>query len=221
MIDRFSLLGLPPLDLDSPFMELFEEHFAHRLMHRAEGFRTIFKNLPDNPLIIETGCLRALDNWGGDGQSTFLFDLFARKYSGNVYSIDLNSASLAVAEQVISGHTALIPGDGAQEINDLVKEDGVIMHQDGSGILDLLYLDSFDHGRDVSVIPAPVHYMMEFCAAWPALRPGSIVAIDDFHNAEAPGTPPNSGTKGLGVDLFLQKVGATVLHDGHQKVWLL
>lgn len=208
----FSLLGLPPLDLDRPFMELFEKHFAHRLMHRAGGFRTIFENLPDNPVIVETGCLRALDNWGGDGQSTFLFDLFARKYAGVVISIDTNADSLAVAEKVCNFRTTFIQGEGVIELG-LTEKEGTE--------IDLLYLDSFDHGRDVSIIPAPVHYMMEFCAAWPALREGSIIAIDDFHNPEVSGAPPGSGMKGLGVDLFLQKVGATVLHDGHQKVWLL
>jgi len=212
--DRFALLGLPPLDLDRPFMELFEEHFAHRLVHRADGFRIIFQNLPICSVIVETGCLRALDNWGGDGQSTFLFDLFSQKNNGRVYTIDSSADSLATAEKVCAEQVALIQDDGAHAINEWVQDRL-------EPTIDLLYLDSFNHGRDVSVIPAPVHYMMEFCAAWPALRPGSIVAIDDFHNSEVSGAVPGSGTKGLGVDLFLQKVGATVLHDGHQKIWLL
>lgn len=202
-----SLLGLPEIDpLDD---DLFDAVFAPRLNLRAEGFRVIFSHLRKaSPTIIETGCLRALGNWSGDGQSTFLFETLIRRYKGCLFSIDSNPESIATAKQVCK-FTNFINDDGTKTIDNLVRLAGLKR-------IDLLYLDSFDAFRDVSKIPAPVHYALEFCAAWPALQPGSLVAIDDFHNAEAPGSP---GTKGLAVEMFLDSVGAEVLHDSYQKIW--
>lgn len=208
-------LGLSHADLQGSFREIFESVLAPRLGHREAGFRAIFENLnPAWPTIVETGCLRALGNWVGDGQSTFLFDLFARKTDGALYSIDANHASLETAARVC--HRAkLIGGDGATEIHRLVVDR---LSRNPIDVIDLLYLDSFDHGRDVSVIPAPVHYALELTAAWPKLKAGSLVAIDDFYSPEVPGLRP---TKGLAVETFMQKVGAEVLHDGYQKVWVI
>lgn len=209
-----NLLNLPPLDPTQPFMETFEEIFAPLLAHRAEGFRVIFSNLSTSvPLIVETGCLRSLANWSGDGQSTFMFDFLTKVSGGQTISIDANPASIAIAESVCSNTTFRL-GDGATIINSLVQDDS-----DLSRYIDLLFLDSFDAFRDVSIIPAPVHYMLEFCAAWPLLSPGSLVAIDDFHSPETTSNVP--GSKGLGVEMFLSLAGATVLHDEHLKVWEL
>ncbi len=203
-----SLLSLPPLDLEKPFMETFETVFAPLLTHRAEGFRTIFSNLSTSvPFILETGCLRALNNWSGDGQSTFMFDFFKTHFSGKVISIDADPESIKIAESVCPNTTFYV-GDGATTIKQLKHVT----------VIDLLFLDSFDAFRDVSVIPAPVHYMLEFCAAWPKLHKGSIIAIDDFHCQETPNLPPG---KGQGVDMFLSLAGATVLHDDYLKVWRL
>lgn len=196
--------------LDGTFLEVFERSFAPRLGLRAEGFRTIFTALSHNrPTIVETGCLRAAGNWAGDGQSTFMFDLFVQKNGGEFYSIDLSNDSLEVAREIVSDKTSLIHGNGAEEILNLWREGPRI---------DLLYLDSFDAFRDVSEIPAPVHYMLEFCAAWPSLDSGSIIAIDDY---ASPGTRGNGIGKGLAVDKFLSLIGAEVLFDGYQKVWRL
>jgi hypothetical protein len=199
-------LGLPNFDRNLSFDEIFSAVLAPLLVYRAEGFRTIFKNLRKPPLIVETGCLRAPGSWSGDGQSTFLFDLFASKHGGSSHSIDMNAESIAKAK-IICPNTKFYLGDGA-----------TVLHTEHFPHIDLLYLDSFDAFRDVSVIPAPVHYMLEFCAAWPVLRPGSLIAIDDIHCQEAPKLPP---TKGMGVGMFLEKVGAEILHDDYMKVWRL
>jgi hypothetical protein len=39
-----------------------------QLGKRAEAFRTIIDLLPANPVIVETGTVRKLGNWLGDGQ---------------------------------------------------------------------------------------------------------------------------------------------------------
>lgn len=197
--------------LEGSFMEVFERSFAPRLGIRVEGFRQIFSNLQThNPRIVETGCLRLLNNWSGDGQSTFMFDLFAQKYDGEVYSIDSSFESVSIAQSVISGRTVVIQGNGAEVIHN-----GLYL---GGAKIDLLYLDSFDAFRDVSEVPGPIHYLTEFCAAWPQLTKGSIIAIDDY---ASPGTNGNGINKGLGVDRFLSLVKAEVLFDGYQKIWRL
>lgn len=207
-----SLLGLPPFDPDASFDETFEEHLAPRLAHRADGFRAIFGAVKRTaPTIVETGCLRALGNWHGDGQSTFLFEAFATIHGGATFSIDLNHNSIVTARRICA-RTELIRGDGAYEIHRLVRYERI-------NAIDLLYLDSFDYARDVSHVPAPVHYAVELAAAWPALRPGSVVAVDDFHSPEIPGGP--RGTKGLAVEIFFDRVGAEVVYDGYQKVWVV
>jgi len=199
-------LGLPLLDPNLSFLETFDSVFANLLGGRAEGFRTIFTNLVSNPRIVETGCLRAVGNWSGDGQSTYLFNFFTRKNGGSVHSIDVNQSSIERARELCP-ETSFYVGDGAKTILQLINL---------YPIIDLLYLDSFDAFRDVSVIPAPVHYLVELCAAWPLLRRGSLVAIDDIHSAEAPG---QEASKGLGVGIFMEAVGAEVLHDNYIKVW--
>ena len=67
------------------FWQWYETEAARKLGLREVSFRKIFKDLDplDEPkplVIIETGCVRAAvispQNWGGDGQSTVLFDRY-------------------------------------------------------------------------------------------------------------------------------------------------
>lgn len=197
----------------SLFLPIFDANFAPKLGQREEGFRTIFEGLRFHTdlVIVETGCLRALENWSGDGQSTLMFDTLIKVVGGQCFSIDNNVESLRLARRLCR-EVQLILGDGKYAIHDLVRQNGLDR-------IDLLYLDSFDARRDVSVIPAPVHYALELCAAWPALKVGSIIAIDDFRAPEVPGE--RAGTKGMAVDMMMTAVHATVLYDGYQKVWQL
>jgi hypothetical protein len=57
----------------------FYSKVRDRLGNRIDGFDLIFKYLRKikNPIIVETGCARTNDNYGGDGQSSLLkADLF-------------------------------------------------------------------------------------------------------------------------------------------------
>jgi hypothetical protein len=63
------------------FFEQFDREWGQRLGLRRDSFRKAFDFLaqkrPRGHLIVETGCARGANTWGGDGQSTYLFDRFA------------------------------------------------------------------------------------------------------------------------------------------------
>ena len=62
------------------FWAWFNSIAAPQLAKREVSFRKIFEYLDqiEGPLtIIETGCMRELGNWAGDGQSTSLWDKYA------------------------------------------------------------------------------------------------------------------------------------------------
>lgn len=112
--------------------------------------------------IVETGTLRTLDNWEGDGQSTILFDNWtAWQKGGRVVSIDLDGEACALARRLTSSRVAVFHGGSVQNLEDVAALGDPV---------DLLYLDS---GNDPALI------LSEFEAALPALRPGSIVLVDD------------------------------------------
>ena len=208
-----ALVGMPPPDLALPFPALFARHYQPRLEKRAEGFKALFAALglmPAPTLVLETGTLRLAGNWEGDGQSTYLFDVFvqaelARQRGGALFSIDLSLDSIAAARRVCSGLANLICNDSVQALHTLAR---LLSGRQAS----LLYLDSFDLDL-ADPMPSATHHMMELAAAAPLLATGSLVAVDDYC------IDGKAGGKGLLVDLYMDSVGATVVHAGYQKVW--
>lgn len=198
-------VGLADIDCAAPFDENFRAHFAPRLAHRAENFDVIFAALAAQgrkPLIVETGCLRLPGNWQGDGQSTFMFDAFARCAGGRVFSVDITPESIASARRACSHSTQLILNDSVAALGALAA---------GEQQASLLYLDSFD--LDVNnPAPSAIHHILELAAARPLIGPGTIIAVDDFGVGE-------HGGKGAIVDDFFARSSAEVLFSGYQKVW--
>lgn len=205
---------MPEIDYALPFDVTFAEHFQPRLDRRAEGFASLFAALsrgsPQPLLILETGCLRLADNWTGDGQSTYLFDVYAQSvlalgHPATVLSIDLGIESIAAARAVCSSVVNLICNDSVYALHALAR-------QMRGQVASLLYLDSFDLDL-ADAMPSATHHLMELTAAAPLLGSGSLVAVDDYC---VPGTV---GGKGTLVDLYMNSIGATVLHSAYQKVW--
>lgn len=202
-------VGLPDLDPARPFDAQFRDVFAPRLGKRAEGFAAIFAALrtQGKPLILETGCLRIPGNWAGDGQSTFLFDTFARDADGLVWSVDITAESLDAARRACSSATSLVLNDSVAALH--------AMSRTMRGTVGLLYLDSFDLDRE-NPMPSAIHHAMELIAARPLIGPGTVICVDDY---DVPGVAGGEGGKGLIVDRFLSGIRARVLHSGYQKVW--
>jgi hypothetical protein len=206
----FAYVGLDSVPANLPFSELFETQFAHRLGQREDGFRRLFERLnkqrSDHPLILETGCLRLPGNWQGDGQSTFMFDAFARSTDGMCVSVDINFQSASSARRACSSYTSVVVNDSVSFINSLA-------HLSFAKQIDLLYLDSFDVDP-VAPLPAAIHHIKELLAAWPMVGPGTIVCVDDFLVGE------DGGKAGI-IDDFFGNIAAEVLYSGYQKAWIV
>ena len=63
-----------------------------RLGKRHEAFAAIAELLPEGCRIIETGTVRQIDNWEGDGQSTIVWDTLATNLGGTVTTIEGNTS---------------------------------------------------------------------------------------------------------------------------------
>ena len=203
-----ALVGLPDLAFDLTFREQFEKFFQPQLALRAEGFQTIFDtvlSLHERPLIIETGCLRIPGNWGGDGQSTFMFDALVSERHGQLFSIDVTLESIDTARHACSSATQLICNDSVAALDALAD---LIARP-----VSLLYLDSFDLDiRDP--LPSAIHHLMELTAARPLIGSGTVVCIDDY------AVSGQKGGKGMLVDRFCSQIRMATLYSGYQKAWL-
>jgi hypothetical protein len=200
-----AFVGLPTLPAGLAFEELFERHFRPRLGKRAEGFAAIFAALGPprrDLLVVETGCMRVPCNWEGDGQSTFMFDAFARDRQGLFFSVDITLESIETARRACSSATHLLLGDSVATLHALARA----MPARAS----LLYLDSYDLDP-ANPMPSAIHHAMELAAARTLIGPGTIVAVDDYGIA--------AGGKGLILDQFFGSIRAEVIYSGYQKVW--
>jgi predicted O-methyltransferase YrrM len=168
-----------------------------RLGKRHEAFAAIAELLPEGCHIIETGTVRQIDNWEGDGQSTIVWDTLATNLGGTVTTIDINPIGAELVAELELQATTAIVGNSLDVIPTL------------TGHADLLYLDSFDVDFE-NLLPAAAHHLSELMAALNLLAPGSLVAVDDNQD--------NQG-KGSEVAWFLAEHGAVEIVRGYVRVW--
>jgi len=209
------------------FLQQFDSAWGPKLALRRRTFRAMFEYLiarrPSGHLIVETGCARNADNWGGDGQSTFLFDRFVTEYNGQALSVDINAAACAYARSIVSPRTEVRTEDSVPFLARLARE----LPQSRREI-DLLYLDSFDWVPD-NPVPSAVHHLKELCAIAPALTPGALVVIDDSFRLlmGIPSENKEYMSYDLGIDgkakfvaQYFQQVGARMVFEGYQCGWV-
>lgn len=168
-----------------------------RLGKRHEAFATIAELLPERCRIIETGTVRQINNWEGDGQSTIVWDTLATNLGGTVTTIDINPIGAELVAELELQATTAIVGDSLNVIPTL------------SGHCDFLYLDSFDVDFE-NPLPAAAHHLSELMAALNLLAPGSLVAVDDNRDDQG---------KGSEVAWFLAEHGAVEIVRGYVRVW--
>ncbi len=191
------------MDSATRFRTVFIDKFDNGHDKRWKAFyfiacELLSKNSPVN--IIETGTIRWLGNYAGDGQSTVLWDWIVGYTGGRGVTIDIGEGAIAMAK----AHCPSMKGiccDSIQAISTL---------QDWLPTLDLLYLDSFDW-TDVMQHRSALHHIGELAAAWENLRPGCLVAVDDCFT-------PDSG-KHVMVLEFFRRLGVPPLVDGYLHVW--
>ena len=192
----------------------FYDDVRSRLGHRQSGFDYIFNYLKTlkEPLIVETGCARQLDNYEGDGQSSLLFDKYIKEYGGYFWTVDLSEESVNYSRsKIISENSAVALGDSITKL----KELNPILLQSEKKI-NFLYLDSFDAPRDEPdvVYMSALHHLYELVTIAPSLADGALIGVDDnwVENGQLAG-------KGQFVFDYMQKSGRPLCHDGYQLFW--
>ena len=187
------------------FVETYDKMYGPLLEVRSHTFRAVLREAQHRLVnsIVETGCVRAEDNWKGDGQSSVIWNHFITVNGGSFTTIDNDDDAITTTQKICPYARCLI-GDS---IEVLTKDKNTI---------DLLYLDSFDLDMD-DMHPAAIHCLFEFLSARPRLHPGSIVFIDD-----SPITADSKIIgKGMYVAQYLEKLSIRPFTTGYQAAWVL
>lgn len=155
----------------------------------------------DAPTVVETGTIRAEEDWGGAGFFTYLMGAYLHRRGGGVlHSVDVSAANCGFAR------------DWTAVFGDVVK-----VHQQRSEdflarfdrTIDVLYLDSLD-----TTEPGHAeHALRELQAALPRLHARSVVAFDD--------SPWHAGGwtgKGARAIPWLLERGWALGYSGYQSV---
>jgi len=149
----------------------FAERFAPHLgaTRRWQAFVFIADRLAElrRPIgIVETGCLRQIGNWAGDGQSTVVWDWLLKQHGGYGHSYDISAESVAAARSSVS----------TMQVHQQDSVEALAGFASASTI-DLLYLDSYDWTADSDA--SAQHHRKELEAIYDRLRPGCLIAVDD------------------------------------------
>ncbi len=207
------------------FLPIFEAEYAGLLGIRAETFRQMFQVLESMQKtrysIVETGCARTAGNWGGDGQSTLLFDRFVNHWGGIVRTVDIDADACTRLRSQVSEKVLVNCSDSVAYLGKLGR--------DGDLDVDLLYLDSFDlDWRNQH--PAALHHLLELCAVMPILASGTLVVVDDSPRQLGVALLQTEsiqvydwGVSGKGgyVADFFSKIGCNPVIKGYQHGWIM
>lgn len=139
---------------------------------RWDAFEFIAKELleKNKPLkIIETGTLRAENDWFGYGHSTLIWDWIISKTGGEVFSVDIDPEAIKFARARCK-NINFINCDSIGYLRNVDEND-----------LNLLYLDSYNWSKEEH-ISSCLHHMTELGTIWDRLPSGCLVAVDDCHN---------------------------------------
>ena len=210
---------------------------AKKLGQREISFRKIFKYLDILPapiIIVETGCLREIDNFL-DGQSTLLFDKYtlSRGNNSKVYTVDINPKSTKICKEAVSENVEITTGDSVGYLNNLSS-----IFLKNKTKVSMFYLDSFDIDWRYPY-PSAAHHLKELTSINRILHKDTLVVVDDspangnltrIENEsdsswkiltfpESPSPSPTIGGKGFLVHEFAAHVGAKLVFSHYQAAW--
>lgn len=185
----------------------FDQNYLENLGIRYPTFKAalgLFLQLGGGN-IVETGTLRAENQWA-DGCSTLIFAETLKEFNaGHLWTVDISPVNIAVAKAVTCHAVDKVT---------YVVEDSLKFIENFEREIDLLYLDSFDwDNTEPLMTQSQQHQLLEIQAAFPKLKPSSIVLLDD--NA-LPG-----GGKAVLSKQFLAEHGFTCILDYYQSLWIL
>jgi hypothetical protein len=161
--------------------------------------RTMTARFPD-PQVVETGCIRAQDDFSGAGFSTYVFGCYLSKHGGSLVSVDNDPEHCTFAR---------LRTQCFGDIVRIVQSDSAAWLRSNRERIDVLYLDS----SDVKAPGAADHCLAEIMAAYGRLRATSLVVLDD--------TVYRGGTyrgKGALAAPWLLERGWKVVESGHQTI---
>ena len=194
------------------------EQMLSMTYRREASFRIMLEHLKtkDEPLIIETGCIRPGDQpWStlensfkDDGMSTCIFDRYINEHNGEFHSVDLTMAHVEYAQSMVSEKTQIHCDDSVHFLWEAAK-----LLSENDQYVDLLYLDSFDFTQG-NESASMAHHIKEFAAISSRLKSGSMIAVDDT-------IVVNGVQTGKGVYLveLMDSIGAELLYQDVQCVW--
>ena len=210
---------------------------AKKLGQREISFRKIFKYLDTLPapiIIVETGCLREIDNFL-DGQSTLLFDKYtlSRGNNSKVYTVDINPKSAKICKEAVSENVEITTGDSVRYLNDLSSN-----FLKNKTKVSMFYLDSFDVDWRYPY-PSAAHHLKELTSINKILYKDTLVVVDDSPASgnltqsenksnsnwkvitfpESPSPSPTIGGKGFLVHEFATHVRAKLVFSHYQAAW--
>lgn len=177
---------------------------------RKEAFEFMIDHLRRcrYPLVVETGICRQEDNYQGDGMSTLIWDAVMQEVSGTVQCVDINPDACRFAKDRTSDKVMIYCGDSVAFLAAKEREYDKLSRK-----VDLLYLDSYD--LDINNWhPSAQHHVYELLSIKGALRPGTLVAVDD--NLVIDGTHVGKGTY---VAEWMDRVGKKMVYQGYQWIW--
>ena len=210
------------------------ETIASKLRDREISFRKIFKYLDNQPspiIIVETGCLRKVDNFL-DGQSTLLFDKYtlSRGNNSKVYTVDISSKSTEVCKEAVSQNVEITTDDSVRYLNNISNN-----FLKNKTKVSMFYLDSFDVNWRYPY-PAAAHHLKELTSITRLLHKDTLVVVDDspasgnltqtenesnpsWKILTLPSPPPTIGGKGFLVHEYAAHVGAKLVFSHYQTAW--
>jgi hypothetical protein len=169
---------------------------------RHRGFDLMLREVARRstaPLVVETGCIRASEDWRGAGYSTYLLGAMLHRYGGRLISVDNNSSHCQFASQATAELNSVF----------IMCQDSVSFLTHFDEPIDLLYLDSLDSNHP----SAADHALAEVQASIKLMHPHSIIAIDDtvYSCRQFIG----SGAKAVP---WLLEQGWQIMHSGYQTI---
>lgn len=150
------------------------------------------------PMFVETGTIRAEEDWAGAGFSSYLFGLYLKHRGGTLHSVDLSPSNCQFAST-----WTRVYGDTVH----VHQQDSVTFLKQFQHPIDVLYLDSLDTTEPRHA----EHALHETLAALPRLHDRSLILFDD--------TPWRDGAfvgKGARAVPWLLDHGWKILFAGYQ-----
>lgn len=170
---------------------------------RNKGFHKVMDLMKDRNIrtIVETGTARGgIMAFTGDGGFTIIFGLWALLHKAHLYSVDISETAIVNAKTMVEPYMDVIT---------FIQDDSVHYLQNFDGVIDFLYLDSFDYEIE-DPVPSQWHHLKEIEAAYDKLTDQSIVMIDDCDM-------PGGGKGRLAID-YLTARGWRVVFKSYQVI---